>query len=122
VRLGEYPGEEQPEDMLVGDGGPVVWADGCCWICWWCCCCQGTVPGGESDCGTTCLTLERIYALRVSRERRGKIEESGLVRLHWIPWHCDAEHMVSVEWFSLDIHRDIYREIYIWGNASNVNG
>lgn len=42
-RLGEYPGDVDPDDMLVGDGGP----------CW---CCHGTVPGGERDWGTTFLT------------------------------------------------------------------
>lgn len=47
TRLGEYPGDVEPDDILDGDGGPVV-----CWDC----CCHGTVPGGDSDCGIIFLT------------------------------------------------------------------
>lgn len=47
TRLGEYPGDVDPDETLDGDGGPCVVG---------CCCCHGTVPGGESDCGITFLT------------------------------------------------------------------
>lgn len=41
VRLGEYAGDESLE-ADEGDGGP--------------CCFQGVEPGGDSVCGTICLT------------------------------------------------------------------
>lgn len=47
TRLGEYPGDVEPDDILDGDGGPVVCCD---------CCCHGTVPGGDNDCGIIFLT------------------------------------------------------------------
>lgn len=43
TRLGEYPGDVEPDETLDGDGGP--------------CCCHVTEPGGDIDWGRTLFTV-----------------------------------------------------------------